>query len=343
VFNRVLVPLDGSLRAERSLPVAASIARAVDGEVLLVRVVADPASTAAVRRQPRAGAAAAVLDDPTTAQDVDEAVAASYLRAVGAGLESDGVRWYTDVVTAYPAAGIVASAREHKVELVVICSHGWSGLTEWALGGTAEKIVRAGVVSTFVLHEGGPLPTDAVGGDGDELRVLVPYDGSDSTREVIPQTVQLAAALAGTRRIAIHLFRVVNVAYPGNPMGERTEISESVAGRTVQEAHHALAEAEGRMNRELGAHWNLHVTSSLTANIDVAGAIIRMAETGRPDASLLPHFRERHGRGFDLIAVSPFAVGGPGQLLPGVALGSIAGRIIYGTKLPTFVARPSAV
>lgn len=340
MYTRVLVPLDGSARAERALPVAAALARATHGELLLVRIVGVPEAAAAARRQPRAGAsAAAVADNLALTYEVDEAVAAEYLRTLGRRLESEGIQFNTDVVTGYPADGIVASARRHKVDLIVICSHGWSGLTHWALGGTAEKILHAAEFPVLILHEGGPLPTEPLGEHESDLRVLVPFDGSDAVRAVIPQAVHLAVALAASRRVELHLFQVVNVAYPGNSPGARPEIGESGAAQAVRSVRKSLTETERRLHRELSEHWNVHVTSSLTAQIDVAAAIIGMAETGTTGVSTT-HPAHHSRPGFDLIALSACTSAHATNAAASGALGSIPRRIIYGTKLPVFVSRP---
>ena len=78
MFKRILVPLDGSGRAERALPVAARLARASGGSIVLVRVVSTAPAT-----MPSASAKPILIQ---TVGEADRVQAESYLRGVA---ESD--------------------------------------------------------------------------------------------------------------------------------------------------------------------------------------------------------------------------------------------------------------
>src|SRR5438270_651111 len=78
MFKRILVPLDGSVRAERALPIAARLARASGGSIVLVRVVSTAPAT-----MPSASAKPILIQ---TVGEADRVQAESYLRGVA---ESD--------------------------------------------------------------------------------------------------------------------------------------------------------------------------------------------------------------------------------------------------------------
>lgn len=51
----------------------------------------------------------------------------------------------------FPAEGILRAAQDHDVDLIVIASHGHSGMTRWLLGSIAEKIARSASVPVVIV------------------------------------------------------------------------------------------------------------------------------------------------------------------------------------------------
>ena len=132
VMTSVIVPLDGSQLGERALPYVESIAQALSLEVVLARVVQDhPAQypDASIRL-------------PDIASEA-ERQAANYLRAVGRGIEDLGPRVRTQVLRGAPAVALSAFARENPQSIIVITTHGRSGISRWLLGSVAEALVRS--------------------------------------------------------------------------------------------------------------------------------------------------------------------------------------------------------
>src|SRR5438046_3179128 len=130
MFKQIMVPLDGSALAERALPFAERLARASGATLHLVRVVdvlAHPDWAPAPVYVPQ-GVYEAALQEATTY------LAAQRERLTAAGLA---------VQTATPAAAVGTALldyeREAPIDLVVLCSHGRSGLARLALGSVAER------------------------------------------------------------------------------------------------------------------------------------------------------------------------------------------------------------
>jgi hypothetical protein len=89
MFQRILVPLDGSLRAEQAVPISASLARASGGSITLLRVVTHPRDAVAYLLQPP--------EKADTALEGQHAQAAGYLTRLASSGELAGVarpwRW----------------------------------------------------------------------------------------------------------------------------------------------------------------------------------------------------------------------------------------------------------
>lgn len=155
-FNRILVPLDGSERAEAVLRwVRLLPAR----EVRLLRVCEDEGARHAV---------------------------ASYLTQVARELDAPGRAIDTRVAVGVPAERIVAEASE--ASLIVMCTQGAGGGGRLVYGSVADRVARHAPVPTMLLRGGSaPVSTEPV------RRIVVPLDGSPTAERALPMAATLAA------------------------------------------------------------------------------------------------------------------------------------------------------
>lgn len=136
-LDKILVPLDGSALAETALRKAVELAR---GEATLVLLRAAEAHTLP-------GA------DPIDAQVITVREAEEYLAAVRARVAEAGVgKVETHVWYGPPASAIVEAARVQKVDLIVMSTHGRSGLGRLILGSVAESVLRGTTTPILVLR-----------------------------------------------------------------------------------------------------------------------------------------------------------------------------------------------
>ncbi len=167
MYKRILVPLDGSERAEQALPVAALLARASGGTVMLVRASGRPPLQTPLREPSQA-----VLERAEATRAQDEA----YLVAASEHQPLAGIPVEVCALIGSPAEVIVEAAGDTAADLIVICSHGRSGLTRWALGSVAQKVARHATVPVLVLRSGNHAQPLA---DADHaVRALIGLDGS---------------------------------------------------------------------------------------------------------------------------------------------------------------------
>src|SRR5262249_43193941 len=201
MLSRILVPLDGSARAERALPIAGALARASGARVLLLRVIDLSRELGVYGLIPAPALETTVQSLRSTAQ--------VYLAEQARGSLLQGIPTETDVVLAAAAHGILATTASSRIDLIVLCSHGRSGLVRWALGSVAEHVVHHAPVPALVLRE----PKPALAGQHPDptalLRVLVPLDGSKLAEVALEPATMLIQALASPAPAAIHLVTVL--------------------------------------------------------------------------------------------------------------------------------------
>ncbi|HBE28743.1 MAG TPA: universal stress protein, partial [Ktedonobacter sp.] len=137
MYQRILVPLDGSERAERAIPVAARIARTSGASIVFVHVVLPAVEfgtyTADHLVALKPGAFKRRL-----------AKANDYLTNVVTAYASNlaGIDVATDIVSGAASPAIFSAARWDQVDLVILCSHGETGLKRWLFSSVAQEAVR---------------------------------------------------------------------------------------------------------------------------------------------------------------------------------------------------------
>src|SRR5215471_18488207 len=190
MFRQIMVPLDRSALAEQALGQAAAIARASRAGLDLVLVhESGPLSEYQI------GAA----------DNEDFHGSERYMQAVVAEVHSGASVEVTHaVVKGSPAEMIQARAREIGADLIVMTSHGRTGLSRAWLGSVADAVVRRSNIPVLMLR---PVdtPTDRLAAKHLFRCVLVPIDGSESAAGIL----DAATALAQCSDATVVLLRVV--------------------------------------------------------------------------------------------------------------------------------------
>ncbi|MBI3929209.1 MAG: universal stress protein [Armatimonadetes bacterium] len=137
MFEKILVPLDGSSLSEKALPHAVELARKFGSELILLRVVILP-----VRPEDVGMETMVPLDFPALEDKKTEQIQAS-LRRVKERLKADGVPVRLEVERGAPAAAIQKFVKREQVGLVVMSSHGRTGFSGWVYGSVAGKLLKA--------------------------------------------------------------------------------------------------------------------------------------------------------------------------------------------------------
>lgn len=155
MYQRIMVPLDGSKLAECALPYAEKLAKGCDTEEVILVSVTERVQ------------AYRPIDDPSqplgyrlVAEGVgkEERQAEKYLARITKGLEKKGIKVRPEVVLGEAAEGIASYAELGKCDLIVMASHGRSGPSRWTHGSVAEKVFRASCVPILMVRAPGCVP-----------------------------------------------------------------------------------------------------------------------------------------------------------------------------------------
>jgi nucleotide-binding universal stress UspA family protein len=130
-WERILVPLDGSERAEAALPLAMDLARAYDRELFLVRASAPPI-------YPTASELYIPTDNSAVASQRE---AERYLEEVATRVRDAGLRARTLVLAGPPASALTALLGAEPIGLVILCTQGRTGAARLLFGSVARHLI----------------------------------------------------------------------------------------------------------------------------------------------------------------------------------------------------------
>src|SRR5215203_6795953 len=135
MYTHIIVPLDGSKLAESALPEAEKLARITGAEIVLVRVV-DFSS------RDRFGDFGLLYEYEAMEKALEEerVISTAYLADVSARLAKNGHTVSTQLVGGIAAKAIVAVAKPGDV--IVMATHGRTGMRRWFIGSIAEEVLR---------------------------------------------------------------------------------------------------------------------------------------------------------------------------------------------------------
>jgi nucleotide-binding universal stress UspA family protein len=180
MYQTILVPLDGSQLAETALPYAEELSVRLGSDVTLIYVSQS-------------------IDDPhqhmhqiymrkmaeSTKQDAE-----AYARKLGKEL---AIQVRSVNLAGNPAEEIVKYADSENVGLIIMSTHGQSGIRQWTIGSIANKVVRSTKRPVALIRaEGashGVLQVDM------PKKILLPLDGSKESEAAIPYVAELASSL----------------------------------------------------------------------------------------------------------------------------------------------------
>lgn len=135
----ILVPVDTSDLARRALPLATRLARSLGCDMVLLAVVDGVVAEACTEFA------------DSTGVDLHEAVP-TYFAPYVAALHDEGVEAeFASLAGLPPAEGILEFCAANDIEMIVMASHGYSGMTRWLLGSVAEKVLRSAEVPVVVV------------------------------------------------------------------------------------------------------------------------------------------------------------------------------------------------
>jgi nucleotide-binding universal stress UspA family protein len=299
MYKRILVPLDGSQLAEVALPYAKELAIHLGSEILLVNVRMPAENPDEPEHRVYISKMAAA-----TEQDIKKSSAllpGGKVKVESAIIGSSGL-------LTHPAEEIIDYAEKENISLIVLATHGRTGISRWALGSTANKVVRASKCPVLLIRAKTDVSKSVHLG-----KILVPLDGSKQSEAVLPYIENLASKLK-TKVILLHVIAQPYHVYAG---------TEGVVEVPYTKEELKMKEADAKNYLERAAKV-------------LTGKGVRMStqvEMGEPAEEIIKAEREISA---DIVAMSTHGHSGFGRW----EHGSITDKVLHAGNTPLLLVRP---
>jgi len=294
MYEKILVPLDGSELAELALPYAEELSGRLGSEVTLLAVTES-----------------AEVQDYHKQQiylqrriDVAESGIKRYLEKP----KGEEIKVKSAILVGHTAEEIVDYADKEDIGLIIMATHGRSGISRWALGSVADKVVRAAKQPVALIRAKGARNDLREGGILN--KVLVPLDGSKESETIIPYIKELASRL----KVELTLLMVVTKAYHVEAVGEemvQIPYTENEMGLLTANAGSYIQKMEDLLKGE-----GIATRTEIKLG-DAAEEIIKIADELRSDMVAM----STHGRS----GISRWT------------LGSVANKVLHGGNTPVLL------
>jgi nucleotide-binding universal stress UspA family protein len=304
MYKVIMVPTDGSGFDREAIRVALRIAERTDAKIKLVRVLATGSFFGmAAAAEGTAIAAEVVRSERDRALSELYALAAECRAASNADISVD--------LHAGPVAEVLEGyTRRNEVDLIVISTHGRSGIARLSLGSVTDSLIRHTTIPVLVVKP----PTSYLNPQVIEgfKRIVVPLDGSTLAEQILPRVLTLA-------KLEEAEITLLNVLLPHSY--SQKEIPDSNLpwwDEDISLAQTYLFRIAGKLRRN-----GVAVTTDIVIGENVASAIGDFAS------------REKA----DLIAIATHGRGGLARVLRG----SVADAVMHSSRLSMLVFKPDTV
>lgn len=252
MFNHILVPLDRSSLAECVFPHVVTMAQTFDAKVTLLSVM-DPNDQSEMKPV-----------DPLDWR-IRKAETETYLDKWVDRLQQTGIEVRETIREGNAAECITKFARTEAVDLVIMSSHGRSGLSEWTISSVISKVLlRANLSMLIVRAYQTAAETEAkeAGENGRERRqlsglrydkILLPLDCSQRAEYTLSAIAPLLNAYDPTILLA-HVVRQPELPRQTPPTAEDRRLVEEIVARNRQEAEQYLEQLQSRLSNKTEIH-----------------------------------------------------------------------------------------
>ena len=301
MIHRILVPLDGSVRAEAVLPHVMAVARAFDSRIDLLHVL--PGAAVGDRHRP---------SDPMPCR-LARANRARYLERLAEALRGFGLDVHPHALEGGPAEVIVDLAEGGEYDLVALTPHGAGHGRQLAIGCTAVAVILNVRCSILLVAGYRPESTEASTTPISYRQILSPVDCSPRSDWSLKVAGDLARG-SGARLQVIHVLDMPEVVSRMPRTGATRQLVDGIIRANRTEADQYLASAARRIGE---------------AGVDIETEVLT-GSMGGPAESVR---RKAEATGVDLVVLSAHGRGGA----PAWRLGGTAMKLLLGIDRPVLV------
>ena len=249
MFDHVLVPLDGSSLAECVLPHTVAVAQTFQARVTLLQVL----SRADTGRQ---------FVDPL-GWHMSKAAAQNYLESIQQRLQEANIQTDIKLLDGHTANSIIDFAQQNLVDLIILSSHGRSGLSMWNVSGVVYKIIQRSCLPIMIVRAYAADIPDIM-----ELRyrtVLTPLDSSQRAECALPIASRLASHYNATLILA-HIVSRPEMPRRTTPTTEDIALADQLTDHNRTEAARYLKQLQSRLNsQEINLETRLQIRSNVAS------------------------------------------------------------------------------
>ncbi len=141
MYDTIVVPLDGSVWGETALPYAIEIAKKSGSQVYLLHVVSGEADSTLLPSE-RGMMLPGETDVPDRSKEDKLTLAREYLDVIAKKVAEPGLQLFSEVMEGRPAPAIIHFAQKVGADLIVLTTHGRTGVARMVMGSVADQIVR---------------------------------------------------------------------------------------------------------------------------------------------------------------------------------------------------------
>jgi nucleotide-binding universal stress UspA family protein len=231
----------------------------------------------------------------------------------------------TKAIEGKPAETLLAVAQSMQADLIVMSSHGHTGLKRWVLGSVAQFIERHSSIPVLILRDQARSSERLLHGTTEPIRVMVALDGSLLSEAILPVAVGVSVALSSPLPGALHLAMVLS-----EPLQEKGTTIGSYT-KAIRDAQAYMDALSQRLRQDAQIGPSVEITSSISLQSKLSETLVKLAEIGAEGVSSFT--------GYDLIAMATHGREGIDRWLHG----SVAEQVLDATKVPVLVIRPAHV
>lgn len=293
MYAKIIVPLDGSQLSEAALDYSKSLAASSGANLTVLHVC-------------RSGEHQYLSMHRGYTERIVEKLTNEFQRV---GAKSHEIE--SAVSVGDPASEILRFSEEQQASLIIMSTHGHSGLGKWAMGGVSDKVVRHSSVPVLMVRAMVPRPRSK--------DMLVLLDGTQLSEQVLPH----AKNYAETFGMGLTLLRVFDPPYI------LSDYPEGTAKLTWQEHVDQITSAH---RRECAGYLEEIANQLRGEGLKVKVKVL----LGKADEQIVEYLDQAE---FDLVSLSTHGRAGIRRW----ALGSIAEKILHASSTPVLLVRPGSL
>ncbi len=309
MYRQMLVPLDGSELAEVVFPYAKELAARLDIDVVLLQVAGPVLGQFGPMR--RAYIERAVEIVRRQAQKVQN--------SIGIEQQTRLIQVKGELVEGYPAEVILRYTEEKEIDLILMATHGYSGLKRWGIGSVASKVLSASKIPVWLIRAG--ITEEKAYEEWPSITLLVPLDGSELAESVLPH-VEVLAKQRGTEPVEVILLRIAES--PSMP----SYFSPELSGVSLNWGEYMQQEEVRR--KKLAIEYLEKVEKRIKdSGISVRSDVLQ----GKASDEIISYATKNP---YTIIVMATHGRSGLGRLV----YGSVAANLLNGVTCPIFLVKP---